>query len=74
MQYPLHIIVVLNSGQRAGTARPSLVGGLLDDYEMTDTIDHDHENDIKLVGSIMYAGKKPFLLVIVRGLIRLSCG
>ena len=76
MQSLLHTIytMALNSGQRAGTARPSLVGKLLDDYEMTDTIDLDHENDIKLVGAIMYAGKKPLLLVIARGLIRLLHG
>ena len=43
--------------KRAGTANLSLVGKLLDDYEATDVIDLDHEDDIKQVASAMYAGE-----------------
>ena len=45
-----------NFQQRAGTAKPSLIGELLDDYELSGVVDPDHENDIKLVGAVMYGG------------------
>ena len=43
--------------KKAGTASVSLVGNLLEDYEATGAVDPDHEDDIKLVGAAMYAGK-----------------
>ena len=43
--------------QKAGSAKTSLIGRLLDDYESAGIIDLEHENDLKLVGGGMYAGK-----------------
>ena len=47
---------LLTRVQRTGSAKTSLVGRLLDDYEAMGTVDLDHEYDIKMVGAIMYAG------------------
>ena len=43
--------------KRAGTARPSLIGKLLDEYEASGTADIEHEYDLKVIGAVMYAGK-----------------
>ena len=51
----LNLSLILS--QRAGTALPSLLGSLLDDYETMEAVDPGHEYDIQLIGSIMYAGK-----------------
>ena len=58
--------------QRAGTALPSLVGSLLDDYEAMGITDPDHEYDIKLIGAIMYAGEKHLVIIRLRVLTELS--
>ena len=42
--------------QKAGTAKPSLLGKLLDEYDAGGTVDAEHEYDLKMVGVIMYGG------------------
>ena len=39
-----------------GTARPSFINSLLEEYEKTGKIDLDHEEEIKAVGSVLYGG------------------
>ena len=64
---------VTKSGkQRAGTAKHSLIGRLLDDYDAAGVVDHDHEYDLKLVGAAMYAGEKHLVIIRLRVLTELS--
>lgn len=35
----------------------SLVGKLLDDYDVSGAVDLGHEHDLRMVGAVMYAGK-----------------
>ena len=50
--------MTLTESQRAGTAKPSLIGRLLDDYDATGIVDVEHEYDLKMVGAAMYVGEK----------------
>ena len=45
------------ASKRAGTAKPSLISKLLDEYDVLGAVDLEHEYDLKLVGAVMYAGK-----------------
>ncbi|KAI5122645.1 hypothetical protein M0805_007908 [Coniferiporia weirii] len=38
----------------SGTARPSVISNLLDEYEDMNVIDHEHEEDIKIFGTTIY--------------------
>ena len=44
----------------AGTAKPSLIGKLLDDYDVMGAVDLEHEYDLKLVGAAVYSGTSFF--------------
>ena len=43
--------------QSSGTAKPSLVGKLLDEYDAEGAADPEHEHDLKVVGAVMYGGE-----------------
>lgn len=45
--------------KKAGTAKPSLLGSLLDDYDCTGMRDAEHEYDLKVVGTVMLGGSSP---------------
>ena len=40
--------------QRNGTAKPSFISYLLDEYERKSKVDEEHEQDIKAVGGVLY--------------------
>ena len=44
----------------ARATNTSLVGRLLEDHEAAKVFDPDHLDDIKLVGTVMYAGENHF--------------
>ena len=48
---------VSQARKKAGTAKPSLIGNLMDEYEASGTLDPEHEYELKLIGAVMYAGK-----------------
>jgi hypothetical protein len=51
----------LRTNQKAnGSAKPSFISHLLDEYERTNKIDQDHEEDIKAVGGVLYGGVSAF--------------
>ena len=55
MLWPVRTITL---GKQAGVARPSLIGKLLDDYDISAAVDLEHEYDLKMVGAVMYFGKR----------------
>ena len=57
---------MLTRRKRAGTAKSSLIGDLLDDYEATDTIDPGHEHDLKMIGAVMHSGEIQICLQVVK--------
>ena len=49
--------ILLMRLQRSGTAKSSLMGELLDDYDPATANDAEHEYDLKLVGGIIIGGR-----------------
>ena len=49
--------ILLIDSQKSGTAKPSLIGELLDAYDPATANDAEHEYDLKLVGGIIIGGK-----------------
>ena len=43
--------------KRAGSAKPSFIGKLLDDFDASGSMDSEHEYDLKMVGAGMYTGE-----------------
>ena len=52
-------IRILTFEKRAGTAKSSLIGNLLDDYDAMGSVDSEHEYDLKMFAAVMYAGQNP---------------